>query len=88
MTVDYLPAVIFCFADILDKNHLASTVHTILDWHIVNVAGKWILHPAYAIHLAQGNIDSTGIEAQQCSFSNASKSKDCIKSCLPLFKME
>ena len=58
MTVDYLSAVIFCFTDMLYKNHLASTVCTILDWHIVNVAGMWILHLVYAIHLANGVIDS------------------------------
>ena len=39
MAVDYLSAVIFCFTDMLDKNHLASTVRTIYDWYIVNVAG-------------------------------------------------
>ena len=39
MTVDYLSAVIICFADMLDKNHLAGTVCTILDWYIVNAAG-------------------------------------------------
>ena len=63
MTVDYLLAVIFCFADMLDKDHLASTVCTILDWHIMNVAGMWIFHPVNAIHLAQEIIDSTGIES-------------------------
>ena len=31
MTVDYLSAVIVYFADMLDKNHLARTVYTILD---------------------------------------------------------
>ena len=79
MTVDYLLAVIFCFADMLDKNHLASTVCTIFNWHIMNVAGMWLLHPVYAIHLAQEIIDSTRIEAQQRSFLNACKSKDPIK---------
>ena len=44
----------------LDKNHLARTVCTILDWHRVNVTGKWILHPIYAIYLAQGLVDSIG----------------------------
>ena len=39
MIVDYLSAAVFCFADMLDKNHLASTVCTILDWYIVNIAG-------------------------------------------------
>ena len=62
MIVDYLSAVIFCFADMLYKNHLASTVCTIPDWHIVNVTGKWILYPVYSIHLAQGIIDSTRME--------------------------
>ena len=78
MTVDYLSAVIFCFADMLDKNLSASTVCTILDWHTVNVAGMWMLHPVYSIHLAQGIIDSTGAEAQ-----NACKCKESIKYCLP-----
>ena len=48
----------------------------------------WILHSVYAIHLAEEIIDSTGMEAQRLSFSNVCKSKDFIKSCLPLFKME
>ena len=39
MIVDYLSAAVFCFTDMLDKNHLASTVCTILDWYIVNIAG-------------------------------------------------
>ena len=83
MSVDYLSAVIFCFADMLDKNHLAGTVCTILSWHIVSVAGMWILHLVYVINF----IDSTRMEAQWRSFSNACKSKDCIKSCSTLFKM-
>ena len=45
----------------------------------MNVAGMWLLHPVYAIHLAQEIIDSTRIEAQQRSFLNACKSKDPIK---------
>ena len=88
VAVDYLSAVIFCFVDELDKKHLASTVCTILSWHIVSVAGMWILHLVYAINLAQGIIDSTGMEAQRRSFSNACKSKHSIKNCLLLFKME
>ena len=73
----------------MDKNHLASTVCTILDWYIVNVAGMWILHSIYyAIHLVQGIIDTTGMEAQRSSFLNACKSKDSIKSCLLLFKIK
>ena len=79
--------VIFCIADMLDNKHLASTVRTILDWHTVNVAGRWILHSVYTIHLDQGIIDFAGMKAQRCSFLNACKSKDCIKSCPPLFKM-
>ena len=47
----------------------------------------WILHSVYAIHLAEEIIDSTGMEAQR-RFFNTCKSKDYIKSCLPLFKME
>ena len=68
MTLDHLSAVIFCFADVLDKNHLAGTVYTILDWHIVNVAGMCILHLVYAIHLAQGILNYTGTETQRHSF--------------------
>ena len=88
MTVDYLSAEIFCFADMLDKNHLATTVCTILSWHIVSVAGMWILHLVYVIHLAQGIIDFIGMKAQRRSFANACKSKRSIKNCLLLFKME
>ena len=70
MTVDYSSTVIFCFADMLDKNHLARTVCTILDWHRVNVTGKWILHPIYAIYLTQGLADSirTLMEARDVLF--------------------
>ena len=64
MTVDYLSAVIICFADILDKNHLAGTVCTIRDWYIVNITGMCILHIVYVIHLAQGIIDCTGMETR------------------------
>ena len=64
LTVDYLSAVIFCFADMLDKKHLASTACTMLDWHIANVEGMCVLHPVDAVHLAQGIIDYTGMEAQ------------------------
>ena len=64
MTVDYLSAVILCFADMLDKNRLVRTACRILDFHIVNVAGMWILHLVYVIHIAQGIIDYTGMEAQ------------------------
>ena len=48
----------------------------------------WILHPVYSIHLAQGIIDSTGMEIQRQSFSSSCKIKDYIKSCLPLFKVK
>ena len=54
----------FCFADMLDKKHLASTACTMLDWHIAHVEGMCVLHPLYAVHLAQGIIDYTGMEAQ------------------------
>ena len=63
MTVDYLSVVIFCFTDMLYKSHLASTVCTILDWYVVNVAGMWILHPVCSIHLAHRVIEFAGIEA-------------------------
>ena len=63
MVVDYLSAVMFYFADMLYKNHLTCAVCTILDWHVVNVAGMWILYSVHAIHLAQGIIDSPRMEA-------------------------
>ena len=56
LTVDYLSAVILCFADMLDRNHLASTSCTILDFQIVNVEGIC----GYCI-LYMSFIDSTGI---------------------------
>ena len=67
---------------------MASTSRTILDFYIVNVEGMWVLYLVYIIHLALGIVDSTGIEVQQQSFSNACKIKNFIKSCLPLFKMD
>ena len=87
MTVDYLSAITFCFADTLDKNHLTNTVCTIPDWHIVNVTGRWILVPVYVIHLAQRIIDYRN-GSSTTFFSDACKCTDRIKSCLPLFKKE
>ena len=51
-------SIMFCFADMLDKNRLVRTACTMLDWHIVNVAGMWILHPVYAIALVITSLES------------------------------
>ena len=79
MTVDYLSAVMFGFADTLDWNHLASTLCTNLEWHIVNVVGMWILLSVYVIHLAHGIMDSTRMESLRRSFRMLVKAKILLR---------
>ena len=80
MTVAYLSAVIFYLQICWTRTVWLAQIP---DWHIVNVTGMWILHPVYAIHLAHGIVDFTGMEAQRRSFSNACKRKDSINRFLP-----